>query len=160
MNFWNCAPRKIPYNRPCVERATGIIINNSWKFEDLVLIIAKRQTYRHRDRVHFNLYTSTSVSPSVIGCCFPSAILDFQNFEILTVSPLYGPICIIMPNFAKIGQSLVVISRFLWFFKMATAAVLFFLKIQNFNDLSPVEGNFASSCQISSKSVKRLGMAI
>ena len=33
-----------------MERATGIIINNSGKFEDLVLMIAKRQTYRHRDR--------------------------------------------------------------------------------------------------------------
>jgi len=33
-----------------VERATGIIINNSGKFEDLVLMIAKRQTYRLRDR--------------------------------------------------------------------------------------------------------------
>jgi len=33
-----------------VERATGIIINNSGKFEDLLLMIAKRQTYRHRDR--------------------------------------------------------------------------------------------------------------
>jgi len=28
----------------------GIIINNSGKFEDLVLMIAKRQTYIHRDR--------------------------------------------------------------------------------------------------------------
>ena len=28
----------------------GIIINNSGKFEDLVLMIAKRQAYRHRDR--------------------------------------------------------------------------------------------------------------
>jgi len=33
-----------------MERATGIIINNSGKFEDLVLMIARRQTYRHRDR--------------------------------------------------------------------------------------------------------------
>ena len=28
----------------------GIIVNNSGKFEDLVLMIAKRQTYKHRDR--------------------------------------------------------------------------------------------------------------
>jgi len=28
----------------------GIIINNSGKFEDLVLTSAKRQAYRHRDR--------------------------------------------------------------------------------------------------------------
>jgi len=31
-----------------------------------------------------------------------------------------------------------------------------FLKIRNFNGLSAVEGQYASSCQISSKSVKRL----
>ena len=36
--------------RLVVERAMGIIINNSGKFEGLVLMIAKRQTYRHRDR--------------------------------------------------------------------------------------------------------------
>jgi len=33
-----------------VRRAMGIIINNTGKFEDLLLMIAKRQTYRHRDR--------------------------------------------------------------------------------------------------------------
>jgi len=32
------------------ECTTGIINNNSGKFEDLVLMIAKRETYRHRDR--------------------------------------------------------------------------------------------------------------
>jgi len=32
-----------------VERAMGIIIiDNSGKFEDVVLMIAKRQTYRHK----------------------------------------------------------------------------------------------------------------
>jgi len=35
-----------------------------------------------------------------------------------------------MPNFAKIGQSIAVISRFLWFFKMAAAAILFFEKLE------------------------------
>jgi len=39
--------------------------------------------------VHFILYTSTTVSPSVVGCCFRSAILDFQKFEILTVYLMY-----------------------------------------------------------------------
>ena len=33
-----------------VERAVGSIINYSGKFEDLVLMIAERQTYRQRDR--------------------------------------------------------------------------------------------------------------
>jgi len=39
---------------------------------------------------------------------------------------------------------------------MAAAAILVFLKIQNFNCPSPVEGQFASLWQISSKSVERL----
>jgi len=33
-----------------------------------------------------------------------------------------------------------------------------FSKIQHFNDLSAVGGQYASSCQISSKSIKRLQM--
>jgi len=41
-------------------------------------------------------------------------------------------------------------------FQMAAAAILNFKKIRNFNGLSAVEGQYASSCQISSKSVKRL----
>ena len=50
-------------------------------------------------------------------------------------------------------------------FNMAAAAILNqnggcrhleFSKIRNFNGLSAVEGQYASSCQISSKSVKRL----
>ena len=41
----------------------GIIINNSGKFEDVVLLIAKRQTYRHRDRSILTLYTSCDVLP-------------------------------------------------------------------------------------------------
>jgi len=39
---------------------------------------------------------------------------------------------------------------------MAVAAMLNFQKFQNFNGLSAVEGRYASSRQISSKSVKRL----
>jgi len=39
---------------------------------------------------------------------------------------------------------------------MAAAAILNFQKIRNFNCLSTVGGQYASSCQISSKSVKRL----
>ena len=41
-------------------------------------------------------------------------------------------------------------------FKMAAAAILNFKKIRNFNGRSAVGGQYASSCQISSKSVKRL----
>jgi len=39
---------------------------------------------------------------------------------------------------------------------MAAAAILNFSKIRNFNDLSAVGGQYASSCQISSKWIKRL----
>jgi len=35
-----------------------------------------------------------------------------------------------MPNFAKIRQSVAVISRFLWFFKTAAAAILVFEKFE------------------------------
>jgi len=54
---WACAESR----DPCVPRRTantmtycptwhaGIIINKSGKFEDIVLMIAKRQAYRHRD---------------------------------------------------------------------------------------------------------------
>jgi len=41
-------------------------------------------------------------------------------------------------------------------FQMAAAAVLNFKKIRNFDGLFAVEGQYASSCQISSKSVKWL----
>ena len=41
-------------------------------------------------------------------------------------------------------------------FQMAAAAILIFFKFRNFNGLSAVEGQYASSCQISSKSVKPL----
>jgi len=41
-------------------------------------------------------------------------------------------------------------------FKMAAAAILNFQKFKIFNSRSPVWGQCASSCQVSSKSVKRL----
>jgi len=39
---------------------------------------------------------------------------------------------------------------------MAAAAILSFQKLEILNDLSAVGGQYASSCQIPSKSVKRL----
>jgi len=50
-----------------VERATGIIIKNSGKFEDLVLMIAERQTYRQRDR-------------DIIQTCYRPSIVNFFTF--------------------------------------------------------------------------------
>jgi len=56
----------LPYTWLAVERATGIIINNSGKSEDLVLMTAERQTYRHRNRdiiqtCYSIVYLTTSV---------------------------------------------------------------------------------------------------
>ena len=33
----------------------------------------------------------------------PSAVLDFQKLEISTSDPLGGPMCVIVPNFAKVS---------------------------------------------------------
>jgi len=46
-----------------------------------------------------------------------AAILDFQKFKILTVVPLQGPICVILPNFIKIGLTVAEIWRFNVFFQ-------------------------------------------
>jgi len=48
--------------------------------------------------------------------------LDLGNSNFLTVWAVKRPIL------HNIGQFVVVISRFLWFFKMATAAILFFFE--------------------------------
>jgi len=79
----------------------------------------------------------------------PSWILEIQIFE--RSRRLRDPFCIIVPNFAKIGQSVAVISRFLWFLRLRPPPSSI-LKIRNFNGLSPAGGQFASPCEISSKS--------
>ena len=61
-----------------------------------------------------------------------------------------------MPNFAKIGQSVAVMSHFCDFSRWWPPPSWFWKKNWNFNGLSPVQGQFASPCQISSKSIKRL----
>jgi len=58
-------------------------------------------------------------------------------------------------NFVKIGQTVADISQF-WDFQDGSRRHLGFSKIRNFNGRSAVRGEFASPCQISSKSVKRL----
>jgi len=58
----------------------------------------------------------------------PSWILEIQIFQ--RFGWLRDPFCIIVPNFAKIGQSDAVISRFLCFFTMAAAAILVFEKFK------------------------------
>jgi len=61
----------------------------------------------------------------------PSAILDFQNF-IFAVTAMAGQICISIPNFIKIGQTVADISH-LWFHKMAVICYLGFLMFAFFN---------------------------
>ena len=79
-------------------------------------------------------------------------LVKFEFFK----ERLRDPFCISVLNFVKIGQTVAEISRFLWFFKMAAAAILDFQKIGNFNGRSTVWCQCASLYQISSKSVKRL----
>jgi len=57
-----------------------------------------------------------------------SAILDFQKLEISTSVPFVGPICVIMPNFGKIGWTVpeILPNADFWLFKMAAATILDF----------------------------------
>jgi len=41
-----------------------------------------------------------------------AAILVFEKFEILTICPLQGAICVTVPNFIKIGKTVAEIWRF------------------------------------------------
>ena len=58
-----------------VERATGIIINKSGKFEDIVLMIAKRQAYRHSDG-------------DIIQACYRIVFLTTSVLEAINVKKL------------------------------------------------------------------------
>jgi len=64
--------------------------------------------------------------------------------------------CITVPNLVRIGLAVEEISRFFCDFQDGGRRHLEFSKIRNFNGLSPVGFQFASSCQILSKSVKQL----
>jgi len=63
-----------------------------------------------------------------IGGRPPSWILKFQIFY--RSARLRDRFCIIVPSLAKIVQAVEEISRFLWFFKMAAAAILIFEKFE------------------------------
>ena len=60
-----------------------------------------------------------------------SAILDFEILKLLVAVSLGGRICIAVPNFIKIDQTVAKILH-LTFFKMAVVRHLEFLKIQFF----------------------------
>ena len=63
----------------------------------------------------------------------PSWIFEIQIFK--RSRRLRDPFCIILPNFAKIGQSVAVISRFLWFSRLRPPP-FWISKIRNFNGLA------------------------
>ena len=85
-----------------------------------------------------------------------AAILDLGNSNFLTVWAVKRPI---LHNSAKFCEDLPIsfcdIAIFV-VFQDGGRRHLGFRKIRNFNGLSPVGGQAASPCQISSKSVKRL----
>jgi len=58
-----------------------------------------------------------------------AAILDFQKFKFLTADTLERPICVILPNFIKIGQFIAEIWRFFDFLKMAAVRHVVFRKL-------------------------------
>ena len=59
--------------------------------------------------------------------------------------------CVIVPNFIKISQTVTEISQFLWFFQDGGRRHFGFWKIRNFNDRFAVRGQYASLYQILSK---------
>jgi len=64
-----------------------------------------------------------------------------------------GSNCVCVPNFVEIAQTAAEIWRFLDFFKMAAVRHLGFSEVGNFNFRSRTEAQYASSCQISRRSV-------
>ena len=74
--------------------------------------------------------THISISSQTVFVISGMHYLDWWNSTFLTVVRLRGPFCISIPNFVQIGQTITEISRFLWFFKMAAAAILDFQKLK------------------------------
>jgi len=83
----------------------------------------------------------------------PSCICGVQLFW--RSERLRDPFCISVANFV-IGQTVTEISQFLWFSKWRLLPSWFFKNSKIFYGRSTVGGQCASSCQISSKSVKLL----
>ena len=85
--------------------------------------------------------------------------LGFLKFNFLTIGAVKRPILHKVINFIKIGQTLLKpLRRYRDFcdFQDVGYCHVGFSKIRNFNGRYAVRGPRASSCQISSKSVKRL----
>jgi len=56
-----------------------------------------------------------------------AAILDFQKLEIFTADPVYGVICVNVPNLIEIGQTVAEIWRFNFLLKITAVRHLGFL---------------------------------
>jgi len=70
-----------------------------------------------------------------------AAVLDFQKLGILTADPLYGVICVTVPNLIKIGQTIAEIWRFNVFFsKWRPSAILDFLGAYWDHPRRPLDG--------------------
>ena len=84
------------------------------------------------------------------------AVMDVSNFKILTVRTVSRLDMRHRTKFRSDRFSHCCDMAILRFFKMATAAVLDFFKIQNFNGRKGQEGQTASTYQILCRAVKRL----
>ena len=82
--------------------------------------------------------------------------LGFVKFDVLPVGAVKRPILHQRIKFRKDRSNRCRYIAIFFDFHHVSCRHLEFSKIKNFNGLSTVEGQYASSCQISSKSVKRL----
>ena len=84
-----------------------------------------RQTHRHTTTAYTALSKALQSKKRSIGCedikifrffkMAAAAILDFRNREFLFAYGIWGPRCITVPNFVKIGRSIEEILRFFEF---------------------------------------------
>jgi len=85
-----------------------------------------------------------------------SVILDFGNSIFLTAGAVKGPIWHLLAKCRKDRSNRCGNIAIVVIFQDGGSRHLGFLKIRNFNCRSFVRGKYASSCHISSKSLKRL----
>ena len=111
---------------------------------------------RHRAKFHRNrLNGCRDMAISRFSKWRPSAILDLRNSNFLTLGAVKRSILQQRTKFRKDGQTVADISRFLWFSAWQQPPSWIF-KNSKFYRPFRCRGQYASSCQISSKSVKRL----
>ena len=91
----------------------------------------------------FSIFQDDSPPPSWI----------FKSWKFQLPVPFEGPICVTVPNFAKIGQTFWRYGRFS-IFQDGGRRHLGFWKFRIFNGWDAQEGRTASACQILAKSLK------